>query len=513
MGENMKHSAPQNDKALSCNPLGGVLSELVAPSLPEVHRTEVDGVPVFWHQGPGRLSASLIFGVGLAHESFLETGITHFVEHLAMRAVRTSRYENNASTEVLHTSFDVTSSPDAVVDHLTRVCAALSDLDTGPFELERGVLMAEERGSDGPGVINWLPATVWFGNRAFGLVGNRQLATVRARVDRVRAWCAEWFHRGNAALVLSGPPPAGLRLPLPEGARPRPLAVEPFELKTPARTAIPNGVAGCALVGWTAEMACAANVLVARLTDRYDIALDHQMVGDRRVVLGFGTDVPDEHAAQVIETIRAELTELGRTGPSTDELAIDRAGLAEQCAEPDFARYRAFDLAMSGLTGWPSSAAHQDRVLAGLDAAEVAAAARELAGKLVLCGPQGRLPTDLPELATPLPPVEGRDVKRALVGSMAARVFRLVVGDDGLTTYYGETCVSVVRYDEIVGVGVERTDGQLPILHLFGANGGDFMLRPGDWRGGRSLVREVRARIDPAVCFEAPEAMRLFEAS
>ncbi|NIH85078.1 M16 family metallopeptidase [Amycolatopsis granulosa] len=341
-----------------------MLTPPASPSLPEVHRTEIDGVPVFWTGQPGRLSASLLFGVGLAHETFLETGVTHLVEHLAMRRVRTSRYDNNATTGVLCTSFDVSSAPETVTGHLRRVCESLADLDTGPLRLERGVLLAEERGTDGPGVTAWLPSALWFGNRAFGLAGNVQLAAVNAGPQQVRDWCARWFHRGNAALVLSGPPPAGLTLPLRDGPPRQPVEVPPFDLPTPAYTTIPNGVVGCALVDWTAETACAAGVLIHRLTDRlrhleglvYDIAFDHQMVGPRRAALGFGADVPDQHAARVADAIRTELAELGRGGPTEEELAVDRAGLAEEIAEREFGVSRAFDAAMSELTGWPSAA-------------------------------------------------------------------------------------------------------------------------------------------------------------
>ncbi|GAA5156291.1 MULTISPECIES: insulinase family protein [Amycolatopsis] len=494
------------------------------PELPTVHRTEIDGVPVFWHDQPGRLNASLIFGVGLAHETFLETGITHLVEHLAMRPLRTSRYDNNASTEMLHTSFDVGSNPATVVQHLRRICDSLSDLDTGPLDLERGILMAEERTSEGPGVTSWLPASLWFGNRAYGLAGNVQVATVRASAEDVRAWCARWFHRGNAALVLSGPPPEDLRLPLPDGPRGRPPVAPPFTLPTPATTTVPNGVVGCALVDWTAAMGCATGVLITRLTDRlrhgeglvYDLGFDHQMVDDRRAVLGFGTDVPDKHASRVVEAIRGELLVLGEAGPRDEELAADRDNLVEQLTEREFAEYRVFDEAMSELTGWSSAAGHQKEVLAGVDPDAVAAAARELAANLVLCAPEGRVPRDLPELpGSPLTPPQGREVKRAFVGSTAPRGLRLVVGEEGLTSYYGGSPVpvAVIRFDDVAGVGVEHTDGQLPILHVSGLHGGMITVRPGDWRGGRALVRELLSRFPEEVRFDAPDAMRLFEQS
>ncbi|WP_246127580.1 insulinase family protein [Amycolatopsis rhizosphaerae] len=495
-----------------------------APVLPPVHRTEIDGVPVFWSGRPsGRLSATLVFGVGTAHEDFLGTGLTHLVEHLAMRPVRTNRYQNNATTEVLHTGFEVTSAPETVAEHLRRVCTSLSRLDTGPLEAERGVLLAEERSGDGPGVTAWLPASIWYGNRAYGLIGNISVAPARAGEEEVRQWCARWFHRGNAALVLSGPPPADLRLPLPDGPASRPPAVAPFGLATPAQTAIPNGVAGCALVAWTPELACAVQVLIERLTERlrhseglvYDIGFDHQLVGPRQAVIGFGTDVPDKQARRVADAIRAELDKLGANGPAPEELGMDRQSLLEQVAEPGFAEYRAFDAAMAHLTGWPSAQAQQEAVLAGLRPGAVAAAARDLATRLVLCGPLGQLPPDLPELATAVAPVPGRELKRALIGSTAPRGLRLVVGDEGLTTFYGDSPVpvAVARYDDVAGVAVEATDGGLPILHLFSRSGGQITVRPGDWRGGRSLVRDLRSRFDPALYFDAPDSMRLFEQS
>ncbi|WP_020670692.1 M16 family metallopeptidase [Amycolatopsis nigrescens] len=492
-------------------------------TLPEVNRTEVDGVPVFWNHRPGRLKASLIFGVGQAGEGFLDYGITHLVEHLVMRAVSTERYENNAATGVLNTSFEVASNPGTVIDHLARLCAALTDLDTGSLDLERGVVTAEERDNGGPSIVEWLPSTLWFGNQAYGLLGNIQLAPVTADADRVRAWAARWFHRGNAALVLSGPPPHGLRLPLPDGPRGTPPRVTPFELLTPAWTAVPNGVLGCALVRWGPAMACALNVLENRLTEQlrhrdglvYQVVSDFQLVGPELAVAGFGTDLPDADAGRAAEVIQSVLADLGRTGPTADELADDRASLAEGLEEPEFAEYTAVDAAMAELTGWPSVTEHQLSVLRGLRAEDVAAAASELAGNLVLCTPGERPPAGLTELSGfPVPPVTGKPVKRSLFGSSVPKGYRLVSGPEGLTSYSSESDipVAVVRFDDLAGVGLETEEhADEPILHLYTTHGGSIALRAADWRGGRALVREVRQRIEPALCFRTPEPMRLIE--
>jgi hypothetical protein len=94
-------------------------------------------------------------------------------------------------------------------------------------------------------------------------------------------------------------------------------------------------------------------------------------------VLGFGVDVADKHTGRVVKAIRTELDSLAAAGPTAHELAADRRGLVEQLTGGEFARYRAFDEALSALTGLPSSAAHQNEVLAGVAAAAVARAAKE----------------------------------------------------------------------------------------------------------------------------------------
>jgi hypothetical protein len=53
-------------------------------ALPEVRRSEVGGVPVFWADAPRPYEVQLLFRMGRADETLATSGITHLVEHLAM---------------------------------------------------------------------------------------------------------------------------------------------------------------------------------------------------------------------------------------------------------------------------------------------------------------------------------------------------------------------------------------------------------------------------------------------
>lgn len=103
-----------------------------------VHRTEIDGVPVFWVDTPARLHAELVFGVGLADETMLTTGVTHLVEHLVMRQLGELPHAANAGVGVGTTSFEASSSPPVVAEHLRRLCRALAEPDMGQLDIEAG---------------------------------------------------------------------------------------------------------------------------------------------------------------------------------------------------------------------------------------------------------------------------------------------------------------------------------------------------------------------------------------
>jgi hypothetical protein len=109
-----------------------------------VQRIEIDGVPVFSAPGPERVTAALMFGIGIRDESYATLGITHLIEHLVMGSLPKSSLQSNGMTTVDSTHFHATGRPEAVAAFVEGVCAALDDFPLDRIEAEIGVLQAED---------------------------------------------------------------------------------------------------------------------------------------------------------------------------------------------------------------------------------------------------------------------------------------------------------------------------------------------------------------------------------
>jgi hypothetical protein len=213
----------------------------VTDGLPELHRTEIDGVPAVWANVPGPLRAGLVFRAGFADETLPQHGMTHLVEHLAAEAVSSERLE--AEVDELTTSFTVTGDSDAVVALLRAVSDAVRELPADRVTIERRVLAAEAayRGVGLDGLL----LHAHFGARGPGLAALAELGLRIADADAARAWARERFVRENAALWLCGPPPPGLVLPLGAGEHHPPpvVSVEPSRSLPGEGEGLPGGVA------------------------------------------------------------------------------------------------------------------------------------------------------------------------------------------------------------------------------------------------------------------------------
>lgn len=111
--------------------------------MPVVLRTEIDGIPVFWQEAPGPLSAGLVFACGTRDETFMTIGVTHLIEHLAMSTLPKLHHDHNASVDLTTTEFLATGRPEQVVAFLEAVCTALRALPIGRLAQEAGVIEAE----------------------------------------------------------------------------------------------------------------------------------------------------------------------------------------------------------------------------------------------------------------------------------------------------------------------------------------------------------------------------------
>jgi hypothetical protein len=180
-----------------------------------MERVAIDGVTVLWEDRPGPLAGMLSFGVGTLDEDLDDLGcclaVQTVVTNLALPDVDADTDQGGGDT----TSFAALGSPDAVGTYFTALCEALSTpVDAaGLAEVDWDDRVTDYL-SDPVHTDPWA-AQVARRLRACDRWPPPPLTT--ARVNRFRE---TWFVAGNAVLVLTGPPPDNLRLPLPPGSRP-----------------------------------------------------------------------------------------------------------------------------------------------------------------------------------------------------------------------------------------------------------------------------------------------------
>ena len=468
-----------------------------------MERTEVDGVPVLWVDGPAPFAGGLLLGVGRRDEGFIDGGLTHLVEHLVMGSLGRSTLEANATVDLSVTEFTATGSPEEVAAFLERVCRALSDVPVDRLSVEAGVLRAEE-GHVAPAVVEALLGER-YGPQGAGLAAFREPALGALTPDDVRAWAARYAVCCNAAVWLSGPPPPGLRLPLPHapGDGPRP-AQHRRTLVVPAltRVALDGVVALGADVDRTPGLGAALRVLGDRLEDdlrhrrglTYSVAVDQLLVEDDRRFAVVTADVRGGQEAVAARALWGALSRLAEEGPTDAELAHDRAGLAAQLADPRAGLQEARSVAAALVRGTPPRTAEQLRAEAdALTAEQVREAAAGLQAQALLAVPVGadvRLRGVKPAPDWSAEVLPGR-VHRRRRGSDAPRGSRLHVGDEGITLVLDDDERLTVRYADVVGLLQVTGDD----LMLLGLEGWSVPLSPRDWKDGEDAVARVRAAV------------------
>jgi hypothetical protein len=309
-----------------------------------VQRIEIDGVPVFTAPGPERVTAGLVFGVGVRDESYALLGTTHLVEHLVMGSLPKSHLECNAMVDTEMTVFHATGRPEAVVAFLSGICAALADLPVHRIAQEIGVLEAENCAGAHPTAAALWAARFRLTGPGIAVAGGG--VPVGVDDEAVRAHARRWFVRSNAALVWHGELPDGLRLPLPDGPRPeRPAPVRrsqsgPVWMQGPALGAgllLTAGDQRDPAVGAGIEVLLERVRDVARhergLSYHADVGIADVAEGQREVALL--VDAREGEEAAVARLLWEQLLDLAAQGPSPAELAHAVDGYAEELDRGD----------------------------------------------------------------------------------------------------------------------------------------------------------------------------------
>ncbi|WP_086789733.1 insulinase family protein, partial [Crossiella equi] len=271
-------------------------------------RTEIDGVPVFWSAHDGDLTAGLVFRVGSADEQLARRGITHLVEHLALSELDERPDHVNGAVDATLTTFLHKGSPERVAEFFARLCGVLADLPVTRLAVENQLLLteADARGRD---IASSL--AIWrYGAATYGLPGYDECGIGLHTPEEVRAWARGWFTRGNAAMwLIGGPPPEGLRFPLPDGPRvPPPLPTSALR-RTPAYFhAQLNGIAASSVIERSAAGIAYADLLQRRLYQNLRVAQGisysqsasyDRRDGDMAEISAFADGLPSVHGKLV----------------------------------------------------------------------------------------------------------------------------------------------------------------------------------------------------------------------
>lgn len=466
----------------------------------------LDGVPVFFADAPPPLSVGLVFGVGRRDESFVAGGVTHLVEHLTMRAVGRTIIDANASVDLTVTEFTATGPPERVVAFLRAVCETLADLPTEGLGVEADVLRAEGGMVTTPAVGLLLGEL--YGSAGAGLASVREPAIRSLDPGAVRNWTRRFFHRGNAALWLSGPVPDGLCLPLPDGPAPTRPEQHRRMITTPAWGRMP--VDERVVLGAELPSHPALGATLGVLRERLELELRHRRglayavqvdkIGldrDRRVLV-VSTDARAGNEALAAQVLWREVHRLADQGPTVEEVDRERAEAETFLDDPRSVVDEARATAHARVSDVPVPTAGEIREEA---AALTPNGVREVAGRLrgaaLLLVPE-HVDRPAPDLAL-LPEwssavVAGRVFSRKRLRGVS-RDARLVVGEEGASVVLDDDRRITVLWREAVGLVRQAPDEWL----LLGSDGFSLPLCEADWRGGAEAAALVRAAVPPGL--------------
>ncbi len=468
--------------------------------------TSIDGVEVFWTaSGRQRLAASLIFRVGAADETLTTAGSTHLLEHLFLHGEPPASVEVNGSTSPLLVSLDVLGPPDAVAEHLNRLCRRVSRFPLEEVAHERRVLAAEgaarpvsvlgrvlaaRYGATGPGLTAW-------GDYAVGSLEGPQL----------QAWLAARFTAGNAALALDGPVPTNLRLPLPPGPRlptprptPRPLPfpviVDGFDDAVTLSGLVTRGPAVApALAIWRRR---ARRSLVGTIGPRAQVLGLSEFAGPDPVV-GLLVRVERRGAAGCLRVLRAELAELVATGATERELADELQVARLVAATPDTARAEPWAAARLNLIGvMDEDADARLAAQAAVTPADVAAVLAEVQRTLIVQAPAGTELGAEPDLRRtpvddPAPEPGAITFRSAGPRGLLVRAAPVIRLGASTITYRTATEDFTLGLSDLAAASF-RPDGA---CRLVSRSGDTLRLEPTLWNRGPRLASLLRQRIPP----------------
>jgi hypothetical protein len=486
-----------------------------------MEQTEIDGVPVFWAEGPAPMTATLAFGCGARDETFRTIGVTHLIEHLAMSTLPRLHHEHNASVDMEITQFFATGKPGQLVDFLRQVCEALSDLPLDRIDKEAGVLAAEGSQAIHPTAGTLLARR--FGTSGYGLAPWLGPGFDRLPASAVAEHAGRFFTKGNAVLALTGPPPEGLRLPLPEGPRPVHQLAAPLPVDGPRWSAEAVPCPGLSVTGpaKSAPRDLGLQILRERLTTiarrekgiSYEVGIDWVDVDPTTSDRMIWVDAREGQETEVANILWDTVRQLATFGPTPDELAHEVAAFAEVVDDP---RTVEADLDLRARTELLGQVYHSGAewltILTAVTADQVATAfsddlrtallvvpepytleLSDVDGKPIVAGGCDRT-TAVPDGKTFRPPMRAR----MLNGS--ARRTHLILTPTAIGLHDDDGDIHLVPFRDVVGIEVHEGTRT-----VFGRYGCVVPVDPELFRGAEAAVAALDNGVDPALRYPRTE--------
>ena len=478
--------------------------------------SEIDGIPIH-HLGSADAvcTATLIVGVGSRDEDLPSQGALHALEHIVMDAAKDTPAEIDASVGASETEFLATGTPTRVGEFLTTICRGLAEPPTARLRAEAPIIAAELDQRGGPDLA-LLAAR--YGIRDLGLPAVDGPGPDGLTEDQLREVAASWFVSGNAALLVDGPLPHDLRLPLRHGRPPQHRRVSPRRWPGPHVIQIeaPACAVSLLLPPQDADRldAVAVEVIAHRLREtlRHRDGLTYVVeqvihpVGNDGHDLLFFLEPPESRLLPAVGGLVVELRRLLRSGATATELDLARNRVLETRLGRAGALEERRVAVIDGLIGVPTVPV-TDAALAATDLSAVNRYLAALETDLLFLAP------DDPDLDLDQLGVRPTTVEPTTVGDLpAGRVFRpplllrainsaarqatVVLTDTGIAVQL-EGLTQYLSWDRVAGLALNGEDDLL----LCGLDGEVVSLATSAYRQGRDLIAQVRDRVPAALSF------------
>jgi hypothetical protein len=475
-------------------------------ALNTVRETEVDGVLCFYvDMGRPASAAHLLFRQGFVDEALHETGWLHLLEHLALLDRETLRRPINGQVSMLLTRFAAFGSPEEVSRHLGALCRWVAEPDFRLLARERGVLQARAHQRNDP----LIRSLTWrYGATGPGVTSYAEVGALRATPETLAEYSWRVFNAANAILVLDGPPPPELRLPLPAGEYLPPAPATPVQRRLPAAYH-DAGLTLSGVVSRTHEASFLPAILERAVHDglrqrtggAYGPWSSMSEVDDRHLVVAGGADVVPEVLPTVctagVEVVH-QLAEDGVPRAWVEEAVQHRLSrLDSPAALVDVALESAYAVLSDRV---PMSHDELLDQLRGTDPRLVDAAARELEATLLVGLPEGAtLHEGLKVVSFPETEPAGEGRRHSHVNWPA-----------DLTTFSADATVAeevsgltarALRIDEVVGLFAWR-DGT---RRLVGRDGTVLEMEARQWIHGDRLAATIDAAVPDDLHLPMPD--------